>query len=252
MLPLAAYADRLSVRPGETISFQVANATGKAVSARVVRVISADANPVGPGIQFEELDTRIDAATNPGPASVPRGSYAIVDGLDGSLSGASFTFACRTYPTRLDAGRQSLIARVDREARRGFALMIDGDGRLRGCMGNGDGFEEVEIEEKLVERSWYTVWLCFDAEVRASHRLRAFLHHGDPRRRHPARRIGIARGERTFAHGGRRLPCSLRPFQRQARAAGALRTRTSARRAGNAPPRRNARRRARFSCSCQT
>ena len=32
MLPIAAYADRLSVRPGETIRFQVANATGRAVS----------------------------------------------------------------------------------------------------------------------------------------------------------------------------------------------------------------------------
>ena len=59
MLPLAAYADRLSVRPGETISFQVANATGQPVTARVVRIISSDANPAGPGLQVEEIDSRI-------------------------------------------------------------------------------------------------------------------------------------------------------------------------------------------------
>ena len=68
MLPLAAYADRLSVRPGETIKFQVANASGKPVAARMVRVISSDANPAGPGIQVEEVDTRISKLTEPGPS----------------------------------------------------------------------------------------------------------------------------------------------------------------------------------------
>ena len=51
MIPLAAYADRLSVRPGETIRFHVANDTGEEVTARLARVICADANPAGPGIQ---------------------------------------------------------------------------------------------------------------------------------------------------------------------------------------------------------
>ena len=55
MLPLAAYADRLSVRPGETISFHVANSTGQSVTANLVRVISSDANPAGPGILLEEV-----------------------------------------------------------------------------------------------------------------------------------------------------------------------------------------------------
>ena len=51
MMPLAAYADRLSLRPGETIRFHVANATGSPVTPRVVRVVCADANPAGPGIR---------------------------------------------------------------------------------------------------------------------------------------------------------------------------------------------------------
>ena len=59
MMPLAAYADRLSVRPGETIAFHVASDTGKSVAARVVRVVSSDANPAGPGIRIEELDATV-------------------------------------------------------------------------------------------------------------------------------------------------------------------------------------------------
>ncbi len=165
MLPLAAYADRLSVRPGETISFQVANATGQPVTARVVRVVSSDANPAGPAIRVEAVDARVTTLAEPGPASVPRGSCALVEGLDAWLSGASFSLTCRVYATQLAAGGQSLLARLDPDAKRGFALMIDARGRLLGRMGNGDGFEEVQSESSLTERRWYVVWLTFDADA---------------------------------------------------------------------------------------
>jgi N,N-dimethylformamidase len=166
MMPLAAYADRLSVRPGETISFQVANATGQPVTARVVRIISSDANPAGPGLQVEEVDSRITTLGEPGPGPVPRGSCAVVDGLDERLSGASFSLVCRIFPTYLGAGRQAVIARLDRTAQRGFALMIDAEGHLLGCMGTGSGFENVQTGASLTERRWHTVWLCFDADAR--------------------------------------------------------------------------------------
>ena len=55
MLPLTGYADRLSVRPGETIRFHLANATGAEIDAKLVRVICADANPAGPGILVEPV-----------------------------------------------------------------------------------------------------------------------------------------------------------------------------------------------------
>ena len=55
MLPLTGYADRLSVRPGETIRFHLANATGAEVDAKLVRVVCADANPTGPGILLEPV-----------------------------------------------------------------------------------------------------------------------------------------------------------------------------------------------------
>ena len=42
MLPLAAYADRLSVRPGETIRFHAHNATDAPVEGRLVRVLCAE------------------------------------------------------------------------------------------------------------------------------------------------------------------------------------------------------------------
>ena len=55
MTPLAGYADKLSVRPGETIRFHVASQVTEPVAARFVRVICADANPAGPGIKLEPV-----------------------------------------------------------------------------------------------------------------------------------------------------------------------------------------------------
>ena len=55
MLPIAAYADRLSVRPGETISFKVSSTIEGPYAARLVRIICADANPAGPGLQEEPV-----------------------------------------------------------------------------------------------------------------------------------------------------------------------------------------------------
>jgi N,N-dimethylformamidase len=51
MLPLTGYADRFSVAPGETIAFKVSSAAALPYQARLVRLISGDPNPAGPGIK---------------------------------------------------------------------------------------------------------------------------------------------------------------------------------------------------------
>ena len=166
MMPLAAYADRLSVRPGQTIRFHVANATGADVDARLARVICADANPAGPGIQVEALDGGVRTLAAPAPQKVPHGSYAIVDGVDDWFAGGSFTLVCRVFPTLLeDAREQALLARVDRVGR-GIALQIGADGCVRAQMGGGRTFESARCDKPLAVRRWYQVWMSFDVETR--------------------------------------------------------------------------------------
>ncbi|OYU64904.1 MAG: hypothetical protein CFE45_44510, partial [Burkholderiales bacterium PBB5] len=67
MLQLAGYADRLSARPGQTLQFHVANATGAPVSARVVRVVCADPNPTIGGIQTDPVALAVTNLAAPGP-----------------------------------------------------------------------------------------------------------------------------------------------------------------------------------------
>ena len=52
-IPLIGYSDRLSVRPGETISFKVSSESAASYTASLYRSYSSDPNPKGVGI-FEE------------------------------------------------------------------------------------------------------------------------------------------------------------------------------------------------------
>lgn len=165
MMPLAAYADRLSVRPGQTIRFQAANATGSTVDTRLARVICADANPAGPGIQIEAVTSDVRVVLEPAPQTVPLGSYVRVDGVDALFTGGSFTMTCRVFPTRLAARPQSLLSRID-DNLHGVALMLSSSGRVRGFMANGASLEGPRVEQRIAERRWYQVWLRFDADSR--------------------------------------------------------------------------------------
>ena len=73
MLPLTGYADRLSVRPGETIRFHLSNATGADVEAKLARVVCADGNPAGPGILVEPVASIPEQCAACGRGAFPAG-----------------------------------------------------------------------------------------------------------------------------------------------------------------------------------
>ena len=112
MLPLTGYADRLSVRPGETIRFHVANATGAKVEAKLVRVVCADANPAGPGIIVEPVASPPAAVAAAGEERVPRGSYARIEGVGRCFGAGGFSITCLVHPTRLAGARQAIASRT--------------------------------------------------------------------------------------------------------------------------------------------
>jgi N,N-dimethylformamidase len=153
MIPLAGYADRLSVRPGQTIAFKVANATGQPVDAEVVRVICADPNPAGPGILTEPVAAEISRKTEPEAWSVPIGSYAEIDL---PWPSGPVTFAALIMPTRRKAGLTQTI--VDRQG--DFSLALDADGHL--IAGDGET-TRVTVRRPVPLYRWVHVWLSVDA-----------------------------------------------------------------------------------------
>ncbi|MFN3744110.1 MAG: N,N-dimethylformamidase beta subunit family domain-containing protein [Hyphomicrobiaceae bacterium] len=160
MLPLAAYADRMSVRPGETIAFKVSSMDDAPYTARLVRVISADPNPAGPGILEEPVEADFARSYRGRFQPVHAGSYGIVEqGIDLGAAG-SLSLIATIWPTRPGSGRrQGVLSVYDPAVRRGIALAIGEDGSVEAML----GATRVKTRAPLEERHWYRVFAVYDA-----------------------------------------------------------------------------------------
>lgn len=162
MLPLAGYAERLSARPGQTLRFHVANATGAAVVASVVRVRCADPNPAIGGVQTEPVAIAVTTLQAPGPQSVPLGSYGVL-GPAGLLGQAdSCHLSVLVFPTLQLARRQVVLSCLD-DAGRGLALELTPALTLRATVGTAAGPAMVETTAPVPLHAWTRVTLAVDA-----------------------------------------------------------------------------------------
>ena len=162
MLPLAGYADRFSVAPGETIAFKVSSALPGTYQARLVRVISGDPNPAGPGIRERDVSAPFAGSYPSRVQRVPLGSYARVPDAPALQWLTSFRAEATIWPTTPAKGRQGIIAKRDAATGAGFALWIDARG-AGASIGDGRGGAEVEVGKPLRERAWYRVSMAYDA-----------------------------------------------------------------------------------------
>jgi N,N-dimethylformamidase len=165
MIPLAGYADRLSIRPGETIRFHVSNATGSGVKPpKVVRVISADPNPAGPGIRTVAVDASVRAIAPCVAQSIARGSYGVA--MLGSALGrlTSFTAIATIRPTRIADEDRTVMSMLTQDLTSGFALAVAKDGTLNASVAGKDGAMAVtSTGVALAEDAWARVWMIWDA-----------------------------------------------------------------------------------------
>jgi N,N-dimethylformamidase len=166
MLPLTGYADRFSVAPGETIEFKVSSTSAEPYQARLVRVVSADPNPAGPGIKERPIDAPFAGRYPSRVQAVPLGSYARVPDGPALRTLASFTVVATIWPTTPAAGRQGILAKHDPAREAGFALFLDERG-AGVAIGDGAGRRvEVRTGKPLRERAWYRVWAAYDGTTR--------------------------------------------------------------------------------------
>ena len=90
MMNITAYADRISVAPGETINFMV-NCEAKTFRADFVKLICGDLNPDGPGYKEKVVKTPASKSYKGRKQVIHSGSYVEIPGspMLGSLE--SFT-----------------------------------------------------------------------------------------------------------------------------------------------------------------
>jgi len=130
-LPLLGYVERLSARPGETLEFKVSSVATKPFNARLVRSISADPNPDGPGIVEEDASQFFAPQSF---VSVHRpfaaGSYGIAQSAVTAEPASSIALSAIIYPTLLTGQVQTVLGfgrydlRLDEAG--AASLMMDG------------------------------------------------------------------------------------------------------------------------------
>ena len=166
-IPIVGYADRFSLQPGETIEFKISSGSAEPYAARLVRVISGDPSPEGPGL-IEQGIAADFAAHYPSrfqPSHL--GSYMQVTAAAPLEGLESFTFGATIGPTTPDRGQQGVIGRFDPKTGGGLALVIGPNGAAV-LAGDGSGPMVLTATGKpLVAQRWYQVWASYDATTRS-------------------------------------------------------------------------------------
>ena len=157
-LPITGYLDRFSRRPGETFISHVSVRDGGSYRARLVRALSGDPNPRGPGVRFEDLSHRFDQSFAGRRQGIRLGSYGIVDAAPVRDATAPCTWTELVRPGVADAG-QVLLAEETKSA--AITLLIGANGATARIT-FGSATIEVATGTPIHAARWYRVWLAAD------------------------------------------------------------------------------------------
>jgi N,N-dimethylformamidase len=161
------YADPLSVAPGETIRFMVGTLDGpRRYRAEIVRVISSDTGPGGPGLRTEPLRTPITGEHAGTPQPIDAGSYVRVPHPEAFAGLTRFVLEAYVQPTRVPVRPtprpQVIMGTWAEDSRTGWALLLDEAGALAFHAGAGGAPARVSTGSPLTARRWYRVTAVVD------------------------------------------------------------------------------------------
>lgn len=154
-LPITGYLDRFSHRPGETFTAFVSVPEGGSYRARLVRVLSGDPNPDGPGVRFEGLSDRFDRSYPGRRQEIRPGSYGIVSGPPRDRRGAC------TWTVLVRAGLLEGTLLAEQGGSASIALLIGASGATARIT-SGSGSIEISAGAPMQAARWYRVWLAAD------------------------------------------------------------------------------------------
>ena len=121
------YAWPLIASAGESIAFHLSSASLTQADARVVRIRLADPDPNGPGLRETEPGCAIDGTVSLRHQPIHPGSCAMVADAPALSGFTAFSVGCFIWPTRLEAGPQTLIARWRDDTAEGWRFGIDAE-----------------------------------------------------------------------------------------------------------------------------
>jgi N,N-dimethylformamidase len=161
------YASRISVCPGEEISFHVNCDGATDADAQLVRLIHGDSHPAGPGHVEVEVESPINGRWAVKKQFTQLGSYLEVMDPERKLRvSGSFSLMAFIWPTLPNHGtRQTILGRWDTLRNAGYALGINPAGHLEFWVGNGSEVDYVTAELPLLAKVWYFVGVAYNRET---------------------------------------------------------------------------------------
>lgn len=157
-LPITGYLDRFSHRPGETFSAYVSARDGGSCRARLVRVLSGDPNPKGPGLRFQDLSSIFDQPFPGRRQDIHLGSYGIVEHAPKRPRDAASVWTLLCCPT---VARQTSAVFTEEGDGRRVVLGVGPNGATAEVDWPG-GAVQVETSRPLLRGRWYRLWLSVD------------------------------------------------------------------------------------------
>ena len=147
-IPLIGYTDKLSLRPGETVSFKVSSTLKKSFSASLKRSISADPNPKGIGIVEKDASKYFKTTSfKSREQSFNPGSYAISEKPIKVSVKKNLNISIIIFPTLFSSKKQTILAFDNVE------IYINSKGSSAISVND----KSIFIKEPLILRTWYKI-----------------------------------------------------------------------------------------------
>lgn len=160
VLPVTGYFDRLSVRPGGRLAVKVSAEGAGDYEAEVVRIVSGDPNPAGPGLIYRPQDFGLAGRYPARRQAIDRGSYARVPPAAAFGSGR-LLLDLWVQPWLLRAEPSVLAAALD-EAGAGWSLTADAEGLTYSLRDREGAEHQLRLALALRRRQWVRVWAGHD------------------------------------------------------------------------------------------
>ena len=167
-MDIVGYADRYSVRAGDTIRFMVSSKL-PSYQADIVRLIHGDVNPEGPGFKEEPVQG-VGTFEGRFQELVP-GSYAAVPDSPLLRFKGSFTLLAWISSTTPSKFSQGILTKWSDFGGTGYGMMLDGERGLTLCVGGADGRVEristgVPVRAPALHSpAWYFVAATYDSST---------------------------------------------------------------------------------------
>ncbi|WP_131740054.1 N,N-dimethylformamidase beta subunit family domain-containing protein [Actinomadura roseirufa] len=144
-LGISGYASRMSVEPGQSVSFRVTTKSPN-FRATMVRVVHGDADPRGPGLKEQVIASDVNKDYPGRYQTLPLGSYVTVPDHDALRPDGSFTLAAWIAPTTVPGSKlnpiayqrtpvgtgavQGIVTKWSDKEKAGYGMVVDRDGGL--------------------------------------------------------------------------------------------------------------------------